>query len=79
VCKQCNKGFTLLQYLEEHEFIHSGLKPFLCGVKGCTESFRQKGKLSIHKKYAHSQAGMNGGELDMFGTIEGKFEERFNE
>ena len=24
VCKQCEKGFTLPQYLEEHEYIHSG-------------------------------------------------------
>lgn len=79
VCKQCSKRFTLAQYLEEHEFIHTGLKPFLCAIEGCNESFRQKGKLSIHRKLAHAQAGMNDGGLDMFATIEGNFEERFSE
>ncbi len=47
-CKLCQKQFALQQYLIEHEFIHSGQKPFLCGIDGCTETFRQRGKRCVH-------------------------------
>ena len=47
-CKQCTKSFALLQYLSEHELIHSGTKPFRCQHEGCLESFRQRGKRSLH-------------------------------
>lgn len=50
----CNKAFSLPQYLEEHEYTHTRAKPFVCGVGNCVESFRQRGKLSIHKKQVHS-------------------------
>ncbi len=44
----------LPQYLEEHEYTHTGEKPYVCGINGCAETFRQRGKLSIHKKNAHN-------------------------
>ena len=49
-CAFCTKTFALAQYQREHEFIHTNLKPFVCGVNGCTESFRQRGKLSLHRR-----------------------------
>ena len=53
-CKYCPKTFTLQQYLTEHEFIHTGDRPYVCGTNGCREAFRQRGKLSIHKRNHHS-------------------------
>jgi len=55
-CDHCKKAFVLPQYLEEHEYTHTGAKPFVCGINGCPETFRQRGKLSIHKKNAHPEA-----------------------
>jgi len=47
--------------LEEHEYTHTGAKPFVCGINGCIEVFRQRGKLSIHKKHAHPE-GIHGNQ-----------------
>lgn len=49
-CEFCPKSFALPQYLREHQFTHTNQQPFLCGVDGCTESFRQRGKLSLHRR-----------------------------
>ncbi|MDR3549000.1 MAG: C2H2-type zinc finger protein [Candidatus Pacebacteria bacterium] len=49
-CPHCPKRFSLAQYLQEHMFVHSGEKPFVCTFPGCGKRFRQAGKLSIHKK-----------------------------
>ena len=51
VCVLCFKSFSLAQYLKEHTYIHTGQKPFLCNFPGCDKSFRQAGKLSMHKKF----------------------------
>lgn len=50
VCVLCMKTFTLAQYLKEHMYIHTQQKPFKCDFEGCDRSFRQAGKLSMHKK-----------------------------
>jgi len=50
VCKLCQKGFSLPQYLREHEYTHTKELPYLCGVAGCTMRFRQAGKLSLHRR-----------------------------
>mmetsp|Transcript_9283 Transcript_9283/g.10118 ORF Transcript_9283/g.10118 Transcript_9283/m.10118 type:complete len:252 (-) Transcript_9283:1213-1968(-) len=52
-CPHCDKRFLLKQYLKEHIYIHTGERPYLCPFLGCSKSFRQRGKLSIHKKKAH--------------------------
>jgi uncharacterized Zn-finger protein len=49
-CRHCPKTFMLDQYRIEHEFTHSRERPYRCPYPGCTETFRQRGKLSIHKQ-----------------------------
>ena len=49
-CKYCPKAFTLAQYLREHIYIHTNERPFVCHYPGCSKSFRQSGKFSLHKK-----------------------------
>ena len=48
--KQCDNHFSFKQNLIEHEFIHTGELPYICGVDGCQMRFRQRGKLSIHRQ-----------------------------
>lgn len=42
--------FALPQYLKEHQYTHTNQQPFVCGVDDCLESFRQRGKLSLHRR-----------------------------
>jgi hypothetical protein len=49
-CRFCPKKFALKQYLKEHECIHTNEKPYVCGVNGCQQRFRQRGKLSLHRR-----------------------------
>lgn len=54
-CPSCPKEFSLQQYLVEHSYTHTREKPFVCGIDGCQEKFRQRGKRSIHQKEAHGK------------------------
>ena len=49
-CDLCSKSFSLPQYLKEHKVVHTGERPFVWKFPGCGKSFRQAGKLSIHRK-----------------------------
>ena len=49
-CPTCNKRFALPQYLREHMVVHSRERPFVCPFAGCSKTFRQAGKLSMHKR-----------------------------
>ncbi|CAI2369307.1 unnamed protein product [Moneuplotes crassus] len=49
-CDVCSKSFSLPQYLKEHKVVHTDKRPFVCKFPGCGKSFRQAGKLSIHRK-----------------------------
>ena len=49
-CNFCPKKFALKQYLKEHECIHTNSRPYVCGVNGCQQRFRQRGKLSLHRR-----------------------------
>mmetsp|Transcript_5570 Transcript_5570/g.6147 ORF Transcript_5570/g.6147 Transcript_5570/m.6147 type:complete len:419 (+) Transcript_5570:594-1850(+) len=49
-CDDCGKKFTLHQYLKEHRLTHTGERPFICDHPNCHKTFRQAGKLSIHKQ-----------------------------
>lgn len=53
-CKHCNKRFALPQYLKEHEFTHTNENPYVCGIDGCNQTFKQRGKLSVHRDKAHA-------------------------
>jgi len=53
-CSLCGKRFSLEQYLTEHMYVHTKAKPFVCGINGCTEAFRQRGKLCLHRM-THSE------------------------
>jgi uncharacterized Zn-finger protein len=48
-CRFCSKKFALEQYQKEHEYIHTNETPYTCGIDGCTEAFRQRAKLCLHR------------------------------
>lgn len=48
-CKYCDKKFALEQYKKEHEYIHTNETPYVCGIEGCDEKFRQRAKLCLHR------------------------------
>jgi len=80
-CKYCEKQFSLLQYLKEHQYRHTGELPYNCGVSNCTMRFRQAGKLSLHrkthpeyitKKYYYTlnkDKGVDGNERSKVGSV----------
>ncbi|KAI1423982.1 hypothetical protein F5Y12DRAFT_755006 [Xylaria sp. FL1777] len=49
-CEVCKQGFSGQQALQQHERIHTGLKPFKCTVEGCTMAFKQKSALTMHSR-----------------------------
>ena len=49
-CDVWTKSFSLPQYLKEHKIVHTGHRPFVWNFPNWTKSFRQAGKLSIHRK-----------------------------
>ena len=53
VCAQCGDKFKTKQNLQEHERIHTGEKPEKC--EHCSELFRTRSDLWIHKKLRHSK------------------------
>lgn len=55
-CSLCGKKVVSKQNLIEHEYIHTGDKPFECPVPGCGKRYRQSSQLCVHKK-AHTKKG----------------------
>ena len=53
-CKNWGKKFSLSHNLKEHEFVHTQALPFVCGIDGCMQSFRQRGKLWLHRTKQHT-------------------------
>lgn len=47
-CDYCCKTFSSKQNLDEHVFIHTGEKPYVCST--CQIAFRQISQLSLHKR-----------------------------
>ena len=48
-CTFCGKPFGRLSYLEDHERVHTGEKPFACGHDGCFKKFKALRNLSQHR------------------------------
>ena len=55
-CSLCGKKVVSKQNLIEHEYIHTGDKPFECPIPGCGKRYRQSSQLCVHKK-AHKKKG----------------------
>ena len=49
-CSLCLKRFACKQNLSEHNFIHTGEKPFGCPLPSCGKRFRQASQLCVHRK-----------------------------
>ena len=45
-CRFCNKPFDRPSYVTKHERIHTGEKPYSCGI--CGKSLTEKGNLKAH-------------------------------
>ena len=50
VCNFCGRQFAQNQYLKEHINIHTSDEPYACDFPGCTERFKQRSRLCVHKK-----------------------------
>lgn len=55
-CNICGKQVASRQNLIEHEFTHTGEKPFICPVANCGKRYRQSSQLCVHKK-THKRRG----------------------
>lgn len=49
-CSTCGRQLSSAQSLQDHEFCHTGEKPYLCKHPGCPKRYRQASQLSVHKK-----------------------------
>lgn len=49
-CLYCSKILSSKQNLKEHQYIHSGEKPYVCCESRCNMRFRQGSQLSAHKR-----------------------------
>ncbi|CAL8073711.1 unnamed protein product [Orchesella dallaii] len=50
-CPYCPKRFPVKGTLERHLRVHTGEKPFLCGI--CGKAFTQKGSVKLHLERVH--------------------------
>ncbi|XP_016359173.1 transcription factor IIIA-like isoform X2 [Sinocyclocheilus anshuiensis] len=55
VCGDCEKSFCTRYQLTRHQLSHSGEKPYLCSVTGCSDAFSTPGSLRNHVAHAHHQ------------------------
>ena len=53
-CSVCGKRLASRQNLKEHNYIHTGEKPYKCSEPYCDATFRQGTHLSAHRRMVHS-------------------------
>mmetsp|Transcript_12332 Transcript_12332/g.12352 ORF Transcript_12332/g.12352 Transcript_12332/m.12352 type:complete len:103 (-) Transcript_12332:143-451(-) len=49
-CSICEKELSSAQSLQDHEYCHTGEKPYHCRYPGCSKRYRQASQLSVHKR-----------------------------
>ena len=47
-CRACGKTLSSSSALQNHDRIHTGVKPFECDL--CGKTFSQRSSLSVHKQ-----------------------------
>jgi len=67
-CEVCCKNFASKQNVKEHQFIHTGEKPFHCSVAGCGRCFRQASQLATHRKI-HFRPNRDSQQLQIGGSL----------
>jgi uncharacterized Zn-finger protein len=63
ICSYCEKTMSSKYILKEHEYIHSGLKPYICSFPECKANFRLHSQLSNHRK-KHKSAKKSSDEIE---------------
>ncbi|KFM81508.1 Transcription factor IIIA, partial [Stegodyphus mimosarum] len=60
-CSYCDKEFNKHNWLQKHEYIHTGIRPFLCPADNCERRFLVPSKLKkhmkVHEGYACTKPG----------------------
>ncbi|KAL0580076.1 hypothetical protein V5O48_001935 [Marasmius crinis-equi] len=56
VCRVCFKAFSQASGLKTHKNVHTGSKPFVCGVGGCSKAFGDPSSCTRHRKETHRNA-----------------------
>jgi uncharacterized Zn-finger protein len=70
ICTFCKKSLSSRQNLREHEYIHTGHRPYQCTFTGCSARFRQGSQLSLHKKkHLKAESKTHAGEERINGLI----------
>ena len=46
----CGKSFANKWFLQTHQRIHTGIKPYLCSAEGCRKRFTQLSQLQAHSR-----------------------------
>ncbi|CAG9314795.1 unnamed protein product [Blepharisma stoltei] len=49
-CDECGQLLSSAQNLQDHMYVHTGEKPYICKAKGCGKRYRQVSQLSVHKR-----------------------------
>ncbi|KAL4712496.1 hypothetical protein ACJJTC_007512 [Scirpophaga incertulas] len=53
-CEECGKGFQVKTWYDQHQNVHTGLKPFVCDI--CGVSFHMDRYLTTHRSSVHPQS-----------------------
>ena len=54
MCPICSRLLSSKQNLIDHQNIHTGSKPYICDIAGCSQHFRQLSQFYLHKQL-HSE------------------------